>query len=185
MLAVKELAIPEVRLLMPHMHRDDRGYVAEITHEKEMLGLGLPRFVQENQSLSLRKNTVRGLHSQRPPQAQAKLVRVLRGKIFDVAVDARPKSPTFGKHASAILSDEGDIAQLFLPPGFLHGFCALADDTVVLYKMSSFYAPGNEIGAIWNDPDLDIPWPVVPAEALLSDRDAKLPSFKDFPRIEW
>jgi dTDP-4-dehydrorhamnose 3,5-epimerase len=185
MLTVKELAIPEVKLLMPQMHRDDRGYVAEIMHDKEMQALGLPRFVQENQSLSLQKNVVRGLHSQRPPQAQAKLVRVLRGKIFDVAVDVRHKSKTFGHYVSATLSGEGDITQMFIPPGFLHGFCTLAEDTIVLYKMSSYYAPGSEVGIIWNDPKLKIAWPVKAADAILSGKDVKLSSFKDFPRIDW
>jgi len=185
MLTVKELAIPEVKLLMPKMHRDDRGYVAEITHEREMLALGLPRFVQENQSLSLDKNIVRGLHSQKPPHAQAKLVRVLSGKIFDVAVDMRPKSKTFGQHVSAILDSEGDITEMYVPAGFLHGFCTLAKNTVVLYKMSNFYAPGSEIGIIWNDPKLKINWPVKPDDAILSGKDAKLSSFKDFPRIDW
>jgi len=185
MLTVKDLAIPEVKLLMPKMHRDDRGYVAEITHEKEMLDLGLPRFVQENQSMSLHKNVVRGLHSQKPPHAQAKLVRVLRGKIFDVAVDMRPASKTFGQHVSATLDSEGDITQMFIPAGFLHGFCTLSADTVVLYKMSDFYAPGNEVGVMWNDPDLGIAWPVTPADAILSGKDQKLSSFKEFPRINW
>ena len=185
MLTVKELQIPEVKLLMPKMHRDDRGYVAEITHEREMLALGLPRFVQENQSLSLQKNIVRGLHSQRPPHAQAKLVRVLSGRIFDVAVDIRPNSKTFGQHVSAVLESEGDIAQLYIPAGFLHGFCTLAENTVVLYKMSNFYAPGSEVGAIWNDPQLNIQWPVKAADAILSGKDAKLSSFKDLPRIDW
>ncbi len=185
MLTAKELAIPDVKLLMPKMHRDDRGYVAEITHEKELLELGLPRFVQENQSLSLEKNVVRGLHSQKPPHAQAKLVRVLSGKIFDVAVDMRPKSKTFGQYVSATLSAEGDITQMYVPVGFLHGFCTLEPNTVVLYKMSNFYAPGSEVGIMWNDPKLKIKWPIKESDAILSGKDAKLSNFKDFPRIDW
>lgn len=185
MLTVKELQIPDVKLLMPKMHRDDRGYVAEITHEKELLDLGLPRFAQENQSMSLQKNIVRGLHSQMPPHTQAKLVRVLRGTIFDVAVDVRPQSKTFGQHVSTILDSEGDITQMFVPAGFLHGFCTLVENTIVLYKMSNFYAPGSEIGVIWNDPELKINWPVKPEDAILSGKDLKLSSFKEFPRIEW
>jgi dTDP-4-dehydrorhamnose 3,5-epimerase len=185
MITVRELAIPEVKLLMPKLHQDDRGYVTEIVHEKQMTELGIPmEFLQENQSMSFYKNTVRGLHSQKPPHAQAKLVRVLRGRIFDVAVDARPKSKTYGKHASAILSAD-EVVQMFIPAGFLHGFCTLEDNTVVLYKMSDFYAPGNEVGAIWNDPDLKIDWPVKEADAILSGKDEKLPSFRDFPKIEW
>lgn len=123
MVTVKDLAIHEVKLLMPKMHHDDRGYVAEITNEREMQELGLPGFVQENQSLSLDKNIVRGLHGQKPPYAQAKLMRVLRGKIFDVAVDMRPESKTYGKHVSAVLEGDGDVAQIFIPAGsarFLH-----------------------------------------------------------------
>jgi dTDP-4-dehydrorhamnose 3,5-epimerase len=185
MLTVKELAIPDVKLLMPKMHRDDRGYVTEITHDKELHELGLPRFVQENQSMSLDKNIVRGLHAQKAPHAQAKLVRVLCGKIFDVAVDMRPKSKTFGQHVGAVLEAENDIVQMYIPAGFLHGFCTLAKDTVVLYKMSNFYAPGSEVGIIWNDPKLKIKWPVKAEDAILSGKDVKLGSFKDFPRLEW
>lgn len=185
MITVKELAIPDVKLLMPKLHKDDRGYVTEIVHEKQMAEVGLPiKFMQENQSMSLHKNTVRGMHSQQPPHAQAKLVRVLRGKIFDVAVDVRFGSKTYGQHVSAVLSSE-DVTQMFVPVGFLHGFCTLEDNTVVLYKMSDFYAPGNEVGAIWNDPDLNIQWPIDASKAILSGKDEKLPAFKDFPRIEW
>src|ERR1700722_129658 len=185
MIAFKELAIPDVKLLMPKLHKDDRGYGTETVHEKQMEELGFPiRFTQENQSMSVHKNTVRGLHAQRPPHAQAKLVRVLRGKIFDVAVDVRPGSKTYGKHASAILSGD-EVVQMIIPPGFLHGFCTHSDDTVVLYKMSNLYAPGSEIGVVWDDPDLGIDWPVDKAQAILSGKDDKLPRFKDFPRIEW
>ncbi len=185
MIAVQELEIPDVKLLRPKVHQDDRGYVTEIAHEKEMQELGLPvRFVQENQSLSRFVGTVRGLHFQKPPDAQAKLIRVLKGKIFDVAVDLRPKSPSFGRHVSAILSDD-DIAQLYIPPGFAHGFCTLTGDTVILYKMSSFYAPASEGGVLWNDPDLAIPWPVDPAKAILSGKDEKQSPFRDLPPLEW
>jgi dTDP-4-dehydrorhamnose 3,5-epimerase len=185
MINVKELAIPEVKLLMPIVHRDNRGYVAEIVHEKALQELGLDvRLVQENQSLSLKKNTVRGMHCQRPPQAQAKFVRVLRGKALDVAVDIRPRSPTFGKHVAVELSED-EVAQLFIPAGFAHGFCTLTDNTVVLYKMSQFYAPGNEVGFIWNDPDIGIKWPVDAKDAILSGKDEKLPRFKDIAPIEW
>lgn len=185
MLAVKTLLIPDVKLLMPKMHRDERGYLAETMHEREMAGLGLPRFVQENQSLSMDKNVVRGLHAQKPPHAQAKLVRVLQGKILDVAVDVRPNSKTFGQHVSVVLEGAGDITMAYIPAGFLHGFCTLADNTVVLYKTSDFYAPGSEVGVTWNDPDLAIDWPVKPGDAILSAKDMKLPSFKTFPKMDW
>ncbi len=134
--------------------------------------------------MSLRKNTVRGMHSQKPPHAQAKLVRVLRGKIMDVAIDVRPHSPTFGKHVSAILSQD-EVTQMYIPVGFLHGFCTLEDNTVVLYKMSSLYVPGSECGVIWNDHDLKIDWPVKAEDAILSGKDEKLSRFKDFPHIHW
>ncbi len=185
MTTVIDLAIPDVKLLKPKLHRDDRGYVTEIVHEKQMQELGLPiRFMQENQSMSARRNTVRGMHSQKPPHAQAKLVRVLRGRILDVVVDVRPDSPTYGKHIGIELGSE-EVEQLFVPVGFLHGFCTLEDHTVVLYKMSNLYAPGSEVGVVWNDPDLGIAWPVQPGQAILSGKDEKLPRFKDFPRIEW
>lgn len=185
MLNYQELSIPDIKLLMPGMHRDERGYVAEIVHERHMRDLGLPvEFVQENQSLSLRKHTVRGLHFQKPPAAQAKLVRVLRGKAFDVAVDIRPRSPTFGRHVSTLLSGD-EIAQLFIPAGFAHGFCTLENDTVILYKMSQFYVPASEGGILWNDPALAIPWPMGADRAILSGRDEKLPCLKDLPPVEW
>lgn len=185
MINIKELAIPDVKLLMPKLHHDERGYLTEIIHEMRLRDLGLPHsFVQENQSLSHKKNTVRGLHLQKPPQAQTKLVRVLRGAIFDVAVDLRPNSPTYGKHASAQLSAD-EVAHMLIPAGFAHGFCTLADDTLVVYKLSSTYVPGAEVGIIWNDPDLGINWPLGPAEAILSEKDKKLPRFKEFPPIQW
>lgn len=178
MLAIQELAIPEVKILTPKVHRDDRGYLAEVAQDQRMRELGLPAFVQENQSLSYRKNTLRGLHAQKAPHEQTKLVRVLRGKIFDVAVDVRPSSPTYGKHASALLSAD-DLTQMLIPAGFLHGFCTLEDDTIVLYKISGFYAPAAEIGVIWDDPDLNIAWPILAGSAILSAKDARLPRFKD------
>lgn len=185
MITVTALAIPDVKLLMPKVHQDNRGYFVEIAHDQKMHEAGINlSFKQENQSFSKHKNTVRGLHSQCPPHAQAKLVRVLRGKIFDVAVDVRPGSPTYGKHVSQVLSDQ-DIALMLIPVGFLHGFCTLEDNTVVSYKTSDFYAPGNEVGVLWNDPDLGIAWPIDPAQAILSPKDEILPAFKDFPSIVW
>jgi dTDP-4-dehydrorhamnose 3,5-epimerase len=186
MINVRELAIPAVKLLMPKLHRDDRGYVAEVIHERqmqEMLGIDI-EFMQENQSFSTRANTVRGLHFQKPPHAQAKLVRVLRGKVLDVAVDIRPGSPTYGKHVAQLLTGD-ELTQMFIPGGFAHGFCTLEDDTVMLYKMSSFYAPGSEGGVLWNDPALGIDWPVKPDDAILSGKDEKLPLLKDLAPIAW
>lgn len=185
MINVQQLAIPDIKLLMPKLHRDDRGYVTEIVHEKQMAEAGLPiEFNQENQSLSYRKNTVRGLHFQKPPHAQAKLVRVLHGKVLDVAVDIRPGSPTYGKHVTQILSAD-EVVQMFIPVGFAHGFCTLEDNSVLLYKMSSFYAPGSEGGVLWNDPALGIEWPCSKGDAILSGKDEKLPLLKDLSPVDW
>ena len=134
--------------------------------------------------MSKKAGTVRGLHFQKPPAAQAKLVRVLRGKIMDVAVDLRRDSPTYGQHISIEMTQD-DVAQLYIPEGFAHGFCTLVDNTVVLYKMSSFYAPSAEGGIFWNDPALNIHWPVDAKAAILSGKDEKLPLFKDLEPIAW
>ena len=185
MITIKELAIPDVKVLTPKLHQDDRGYVTEIVNEKRIQELGLTvQFMQENQTMTLKKHTVRGLHCQKSPHAQAKLVRVLRGKILDVAVDIRPNSKTFGQHVSEILSED-EVCQMFVPIGFLHGFCTLEDNTVVLYKMSNLYAPESEVGVIWDDPALKIKWPVSSSDATVSPKDKKLLAFKDLPPIHW
>jgi dTDP-4-dehydrorhamnose 3,5-epimerase len=123
---------------------------------------------------------VRGLHLQVPPSAQGKLLRVVRGAVWDVAVDVRHGSPTFGKFAAAELSAE-NWQQIWVPAGFLHGYCTLTEITEVIYKVSGPYDPAAERGVIWNDPDLALPWPVAPGEALLSDKDKVLPKFADCP----
>ena len=133
-------------------------------------------FVQDNQSLSRARGTLRGLHCQVAPRVQGKLVRVIRGSIWDVAVDARPDSPSFGQHAAAILSAENG-SQLWVPPGFLHGFCTLEPDTEVMYKVTDLYDRASERGVIWNDPDLALPWPVGAAEVVLSEKDRVLPGW--------
>jgi dTDP-4-dehydrorhamnose 3,5-epimerase len=185
MITVESLAIPDVKLLRPKLHQDDRGYVCEIIHDKQLQEVGIPiRVMQENQSMSKQAGTVRGLHFQKPPYAQAKLVRVLRGRILDVAADLRPDSMTYGQHIRVELSQD-DVSQLYIPAGFAHGFCTLTDDTVVLYKMSEFYAPAAEGGVKWDDPDLAIAWPVDANQAILSGKDEKLPLFKDLAPIVW
>ena len=136
-------------------------------------------FVQDNQSLSVRRGTIRGLHFQTPPEPQNKLVRVLRGSIFDVAVDLRRGSATYGRSCAATLTADGG-EQLFVPVGFAHGFLALEPNTEVAYKTDKFYAPACDAGIRWNDPDLDIAWPVDPADVTVSDKDAKLPGFRTF-----
>jgi dTDP-4-dehydrorhamnose 3,5-epimerase len=177
---VQDLAIPEVKLIQPKLFHDERGFVAETLSGRRMDEFGLPsRFVQENLSVSKQRFTVRGLHMQKQPDAQAKLIQVMQGRIFDVAVDVRKGSPTYGKHVNATLT-AGDGGLMLVPEGFLHGFCTLEDNTVVIYKMSNYYAPGAEAGVIWNDRDLDIPWPLDINQAIVSAKDQKLPAFKDF-----
>ena len=137
--------------------------------------------MQDNQSFSRACYTVRGLHCQVAPFVQGKLVRVLRGAIWDVAVDARAGSPTFGQHAAAVLSAENG-SQLWVPPGFLHGFCTIEPDTEVAYKVTADYDRDAERAVIWNDPDLALPWPVAPEVALLSDKDRMLPRLAECDR---
>lgn len=176
---VEVMEIPELKLVVPLRHADDRGYFSETYNRRALLeaGIGLD-FVQDNHLLSRKRGTVRGLHYQLPPSAQHKLVRVVRGSVFDVAVDVRRDSPTFGRHVSVVLS-AGEGNQLLVPAGFAHGFCTLEPDTEVIYKVTSYYAPDCERGLLWNDPDLDIAWPVSSEEAVLSGRDWRHPRLKD------
>ena len=172
---VVRLAIDAVLLIRPRRISDARGYFAETWNRRGFAEAGIDvAFVQDNYSYSRAIGTVRGLHYQRQPKAQAKLVRVARGAIFDVAVDLRKGWPSFGKHVSVNLSAE-DGSQLFLPVGFAHGFCTLEPDTEVAYKISEFYSPEHDTGILWNDPDLGIEWPVGGAIPVVSDRDRKLP----------
>ncbi len=170
-----------VVLLETRRFGDDRGWFSEVYNEARFHDLGImSRFVQDNQSLSRLAGTVRGLHFQLPPRAQDKLVRCIRGRIYDVAVDIRHGSPTFGQWVGAELSAENGL-QLFIPTGFAHGFITLEPDTEITYKVSDFYAPAQDSGLRWNDPDLGIKWPLpVGAAPLLSLRDEKLPMLRDF-----
>jgi dTDP-4-dehydrorhamnose 3,5-epimerase len=177
---VVALDIPAVKRITPRVFGDRRGSFSETWSARRMAEAGLDiRFVQDSQSFCARAGTIRGLHFQAPPQAQGKLVRVPRGCILDVAVDARAGSPTYGRHVRAELSAE-NAAQLWIPRGFLHGFVTLEDDTVILYKQDEFYAPDCEGTVHFADPDLGIDWGVAPAEAIVSDKDACAPSFADF-----
>lgn len=174
---IEKLAIDGLLLIEPKKIGDARGFFSETFRaDKFEAAAGPVRFVQDNQSLSAKKGTVRGLHYQKAPRGQAKLVRVLKGAILDVAVDARKGSPTFGQHVAVELS-EANWLQLYLPEGFLHGFCTLSDDVEVLYKCTDYYSPEHDAGVRWNDPALGIKWPV--AEALVSDKDRNAPLFKD------
>lgn len=178
--SVTPLAIPEVLLLQPRRFADARGYFVETFSRRqfEEAGIGCD-FVQDNQSLSLRRGTVRGLHFQVPLHSQAKLVRVLVGSVFDVAADLRRGSPTFGRWCGVTLTAEKGN-QLFVPHGFAHGFCTLEPNTEVAYKVDDYYAPQCEAGLIWNDPYLGIDWPIEADEAVLSEKDAVLPRLADF-----
>jgi dTDP-4-dehydrorhamnose 3,5-epimerase len=165
--------------LTPAKFADERGYFSEVFNRAEFAKLGIDvDFVQDNQSMSRAVGTVRGLHFQAAPFAQAKLVRVLRGAIFDVAVDIRVGSPAYGKHVGVVVSAKGGN-QVFVPKGFAHGFCTIEPDTEVLYKVDAPYAVDHEHGILWNDPDLGIDWPIDPAAATVSEKDRKLPRLKD------
>jgi dTDP-4-dehydrorhamnose 3,5-epimerase len=176
---VVALDIPDVKLLRPPRFGDARGFFSEIYNQERLAAAGIPMdFVQDNCSFSQAVGTVRGLHFQFPPKAQAKLVMALKGRVLDVAVDCRKGSPTYGRHVSAEL-DAKKWTQLFVPVGFAHGFCTLEPDTLVLYKVTAPYAPELDSGILWNDPDLGIPWPVTAEKAVLSDKDKRLPRFRD------
>ncbi len=176
---VTVLEIPEVRLLVPRRFADPRGFLAETYSRQRLAEAGIDAaLVQENQSYSAARGTIRGLHFQAPPAAQAKLVRVVRGAVLDVVVDIRKGSPTYGRHVAAVLSRD-NRAQLYVPAGFAHGFCTLEPDTEALYKLDAPYAPETEGGLYWADPDLGINWPVAEADAVVSDKDRLYPRLKD------
>lgn len=170
-----------VSLIKPVRHGDARGWFTEVYSEAAFAKHGVDcRFVQDNHSLSVPRYTLRGLHFQTPPHGQGKLVRCIRGSIFDVAVDVRAGSPTYGRWVGAELS-AANGHQLFVPIGFAHGFLTLEDEVEVTYKVSSLYAPGSDGGLRWDDPTIAIDWPM-PADARpeLSGKDAVLPLLADF-----
>jgi dTDP-4-dehydrorhamnose 3,5-epimerase len=172
---IDRLAIPEVMLLTPPRFADARGFFSETYKASQFAETGLsPSFVQDNHSLSRQRGTVRGLHCQVAPKVQGKLVRCVRGAIWDVAIDIRHGSPTYGRHVAAVLSAE-NWSQLWIPGGFLHGFCTLEPDTEVIYKVTAEYDRPTERGVIWSDPDLALPWPVPADQVVLSDKDARMP----------
>jgi dTDP-4-dehydrorhamnose 3,5-epimerase len=181
MLTVASTSIPAVRIITPKSFADPRGVFCETYNRKRFFEHGITlEFVQDNQSTSVEAGTIRGLHFQSSPAAQDKLIRVLRGSIFDVAVDLRRSSPTYGKWIAEKLSAE-DGKQLLVPIGFAHGFCTLEPDTHVLYKVTDYYSPANDLGIAWDDPDLAIDWPVEPGKAVLSDKDTRHPRFSSLP----
>jgi dTDP-4-dehydrorhamnose 3,5-epimerase len=169
------LQLSEVIVIRSGRVSDERGTFAETYVKQEFARSGiLSDFVQDNQSFSASAGTVRGLHFQIPPFQQAKLIRVLRGKIFDVVVDLRCSSATYGKHVGVELSADGG-EQLFVPRGFAHGFCTLAENTEIFYKVDAVYSAGHDRGVHWLDPELGIHWPIETSRAILSEKDRALP----------
>ena len=179
---VEQTEILGVLLVTPQRFPDGRGFFSETWSESRFAAAGIPGpFVQDNHARSADRGVVRGLHLQIGPNAQGKLVRVVRGSIWDVAVDIRPDSPTRGRHVGVVLSAE-NWQQLWIPAGLLHGYCTLEPDTEVIYKVTAPWDRQAERGVIWNDPELALPWPISPQQALLSEKDLLLPRLAD---CEW
>lgn len=175
----EDTEIPSVKVVTPTKHGDERGFFSEVYKESDWKNVGLDHvFVQDNHSFSAPVGTLRGLHFQKPPFAQAKLVRVARGRILDVAVDIRRSSRTFGKHVAVELSAQ-NWRQLLIPIGFAHGFVTLEPDTEVLYKVTALYSAPDDRGLAFDDPDLAIEWPLPPGGAILSDKDTRWPRLRD------
>lgn len=174
----KETAIKGVYVIEPRVFNDERGYFFEAFKQAEFeANVGKVDFVQDNESKSSR-GVLRGLHYQKGDASQAKLVRVIKGRVLDVAVDIRRSSPTFGRHVMVELSDENK-RQFFIPRGFAHGFLVLSDEAIFTYKVDNPYAPQADAGIRWNDPELAIAWPLEGIEVLTSEKDMKQPFFRD------
>lgn len=186
MMEVMPLQIPDVKVVYLEMHQDERGHFVEAWNRRDFGKAGIDAdFVQDNQSCSIADRTIRGLHFQKPPKAQAKLVRVIQGKILDVAVDIRPKSKTYGKYAWFTLSPDM-FNHLFIPVGFAHGFVTLEPKTIVTYKVSEYYSPEHDAGIVWNDSTIGIDWPLEGKTPILSEKDSRLPRFEEATQgIEW
>jgi dTDP-4-dehydrorhamnose 3,5-epimerase len=177
---ISKMYVDLPRIIVPERHLDDRGWFCESFHKSRLHNIGITcDFVQDNQSSSTRAGTLRGLHFQLPPAAQAKLLTVVHGKILDVVVDIRRASPTYGKYVSFELSSESGH-QLYVPVGFAHGFLTLENDVLVIYKVSNHYAPAYDMGIRWDDPDIAYPWPVKNVDVIVSEKDRLLPSLKEF-----
>jgi len=173
---IQRLEIPDVILIEPEVFSDERGFFMETYKYSEFSAFGInEHFLQDNHSRSA-KGVLRGLHYQNPPKAQGKLVRVILGEVFDVAVDIRKGSPTYGRWVGVVLSSENK-RMLYIPPGFAHGFCVLSDAAEVLYKVTKEYAPECEAGIIWNDPEIGIEWPI--EHPIISSKDAQWPTLRE------
>ena len=179
-ITVKELAIPDIKLITPKKHIDRRGSFCETWNQRDLERAGICRnFVQDNHVVSHATGTLRGLHFQSEPHAQGKLIRVARGRIFDVAVDIRPESPTCGQWVGREIDCRGG-EQLWIPSGFAHGYCTLEPQTEVIYKTDQYYDPLAEGGIHWDDPDLAIDWPDLGIRPVVSSKDRELPTFADW-----
>ena len=176
-MVVKETVIGGLLILEPNVYKDSRGYFFESYHRDRLVEAGIDHaFIQDNESRSVH-GVLRGLHFQKEPHAQAKLVRVILGRIYDVAVDIRPGSPTYGRWFGLELSEENQL-QILIPAGFAHGFSVLSDHTIVQYKCDAYYHPESEAGIRFDDPDLGIDWKIDPERAIISEKDRKLPYLK-------
>jgi len=174
----RSIKLPQ--LLVPKCHIDSRGQFSEIFHEGRLHDNGITaRFKQDNLSVSRRAATLRGLHFQLPPAAQAKLITVVKGRVLDVALDVRRGSPTYGEYVATELCSQ-TMHQLYVPVGFAHGFLTLEDDVVVMYKVSDYYSPKHDSGIRWNDPDVAVDWPKLADKVTISDKDRGLQLLSEF-----
>jgi dTDP-4-dehydrorhamnose 3,5-epimerase len=177
----ERLQIPDVLLLLPAKHGDKRGFFSETYRADRLAAQDMnTTFVQDNHVYSAQKGVLRGLHFQLRPRAQGKLVRCIRGSIFDVAVDIRVGSPTYGQHVGRVLS-ASNWHQLWVPPGFAHGYVTLENECEVIYKVTDYYAPECDRGIAWDDPALGIDWPLPRSEMTLSEKDSKQPLLAEIP----
>jgi len=180
---VRAEGLSAVRVIVPRRHQDGRGFFSEVWREDDLHDAGIiARFVQENQSFSHERGTIRGMHFQIGESAQAKLIRCTRGSIFDVVVDIRHGSPNFGRHAAFVLSAE-NWKQLYVPIGFAHGYCTLDASTEVIYKVTAYYDRDREGGIVWDDPQIGIEWPATPDTATVNERDRQFPPLAQLPKL--
>jgi dTDP-4-dehydrorhamnose 3,5-epimerase len=180
---IEAFEVKGIKLITPPRFRDARGFFSETWKQGAFAEAGIPGpFIQDNHAVSSGIGVLRGLHCQIGPNAQGKLVRCTRGAIYDVAVDVRHGSPTFGGYVGAVISAD-NWAQIWVPVGFLHAYCTLTEDTEVIYKVTGRYDKAAERGVIWSDPDIGIDWPIAAGQVILSDKDKVLPRLRDLPPL--